>query len=67
MSEPNDSSLSHPNNDSPPVLRRPTWLSPTESPQTIHKAVSKLINFMSQPQDDHDCDSTEVDTKLDRT
>lgn len=63
MSEPNDSSHSQINNDASPVLRHPAWLSPQESPQAIHNAVSKLINFMSQSKDARDCDLAEGEAK----
>jgi hypothetical protein len=57
---PDDLSRSQTDLNTSTSLKRPVWLSPQESPQAIHNAVSKLINFMSQPQDDSEVEITEV-------
>jgi hypothetical protein len=60
--EPNDLSLSHQNRNTSTPIKRPVWLDARESPQAIHDAVSKLISFMSQPQDGNEIEVTKTST-----
>jgi hypothetical protein len=59
---PDDLSLSQQNRNTSTSLKRPAWLDARESPQAIHDAVSKLINFMSQPQDGNEIEVTKTST-----
>jgi hypothetical protein len=59
VSDNNAPSLSQTVYTSPDTLKHPAWLSPKESPQSIHAAVTKLIGFMTGSQDKEQCDDAD--------